>query len=220
MVNTTLNFRLIPLFLMLPFAVTATHHEGLLDEGAIDEAQYIEELLSEESSEVEADIQEIDIESIEESAVEQSGIQGSDSGKPDILVDETPLISPADDNIANSGVIDRYPASAQAAQSSNVTRSAFTLNVVDREPVDDVNVVSEDSVYYFTELSGLEGAVVRHRWLYQGEVMADVEFMVGGPRWRVWSKKSLIPRWAGRWTVTVVDGSGTALQSETIDYQP
>lgn len=202
MVNTMRHSRLVLLSLVLPFAVNAGHHEGLVDEQLAEEAEYIEELLSEESAATESNVLEID------------------SSEADILVEETPLISPADDNVANSGVIDRYPAAGASAQSENVARSAFALAVVDREPVDEISVVSDDSVYYFTELSGLEGVLVRHRWLYQGEVMADVEFMVGGPRWRVWSKKSLLPRWAGQWTVSVVDESGTVLQSETIDYQP
>ena len=142
------------------------------------------------------------------------------SEEQDILVEETPLITPADDVAASSGVIDRYQANPSTSQSANIARSTFALAVVDREPVDEVGVVSADSVYYFTELSGLEGAMIRHRWLYQGEVMADVEFHVGGPRWRVWSKKSLLPRWAGQWTVSVVDESGIVIQSETVEYRP
>jgi len=142
------------------------------------------------------------------------------SEKTDILAEETPLISPADDNATNSGVIDRHSVSSPTTQSDNVTRSVFALAVIDREPVDEVSVVSTDSVYYFTELSGLEGTMVRHRWIYQGEVMADVEFQIGGSRWRVWSKKSLLPRWAGQWSVSVVDEDGVVMQSETVEYRP
>jgi len=136
------------------------------------------------------------------------------------LLEETPLIIPADDNAANSGVIDRYQPSPSTPQPDNIVRSTFALAVVDREPVDEVDVVNTGSVYYFTELSGLEGRMIRHRWLYKGEVIADVEFQVSGPRWRVWSKKSLLPHWAGQWTVSVVDENGDVIQSETVEYRP
>ncbi len=140
------------------------------------------------------------------------------SEERDVPVEETPLITPADD-AASSGIIDRYQAAPASSQSGNITRSTFALAVVDREPVDEVDVVSADSVYYFTELSGLEGATIRHRWLYQGEVMADVEFHVGGPRWRVWSKKNLLPRWTGLWTVAVVDENGVVIHTDTVEYR-
>lgn len=187
MVNTIFYLRLVCL-LLLPVAVSAEHHEEILDDTQMfEEAEFMEELMAEEQ---------------------------------DALVEETPLIIPADDNAVNSGVIDRYQPSPSTSQPDSVTRSTFALAVVDREPVDEVDVVSTGSVYYFTELSGLEGATIRHRWLYQGEVMADVEFQVGGPRWRVWSKKSLLPRWSGQWTVSVVDGNGVVIQSETVEYRP
>lgn len=197
MVNTFTHLRLVPVFLLLPFAVLAGHHGEALDDQALEEAQFIEELISDELEAFEAN--------------------ASDA---DILVEDTPLISPADDNVTSAGVIDRYPVSPSTTSSDNVARSAFSLSIADREPVDEVNVVSEASVYYFTELSGLEGELIRHRWVYDNQVMADVEFMVGGPRWRVWSKKSLLPGWAGQWTVNVVDEGGAVLQTETIDYRP
>ena len=142
------------------------------------------------------------------------------SEQSDSLASETPLIYPADDNAVNSGVIDRYPANPSDHGSGSVARSAFALAIVEREPVDEVAVVTDNSVYYFTDLRGLEGETIRHRWIYQGEVMADVEFTVGGPRWRVWSKKSLLPRWSGQWTVSVIDAVGAVIQSETIQYSP
>ncbi len=130
------------------------------------------------------------------------------------LAAETPLISPS------SGAIDRYSSETSYSGDGKVARSAFAMAVIDREPVDEVAVVTQNSVYYFTDIRGMEGETVRHRWIYEGEVMADVEFTIGGPRWRVWSKKALLPRWSGRWTVSVVDESGAVLQSEMVQYNP
>ena len=91
------------------------------------------------------------------------------------------------------------PGSASAGATGTVARSAFTTNVVEREPVDRVDVLSDDQaeIFFFTELLDLAGQTVVHRWEYDGKVMAEVPFEVKGPRWRVYSKKSLLPEWKG-----------------------
>ena len=100
-----------------------------------------------------------------------------------------------------------------------MARSAFTTGVADREPADDLSTLSNDvdRMLYFTELRGLEGRTVLHRWQYKGEVMAEVPFAVGGPRWRVHSSKALDPSWLGEWTVSVVV-DGEVLASEGFRY--
>lgn len=82
----------------------------------------------------------------------------------------------------------------------------FTTGVENREPIDQVTFVGNEArkVYFFTDLRGLEGRTIVHRWLYGGKVMAEVEFEVRGPRWRVWSSKDLLPDWIGDWTVEIV----------------
>ena len=88
-----------------------------------------------------------------------------------------------------------------------MARAQFTRAVVNREPVDEVlelpNTARE--VFFFTDLRGLAGRRVVHRWEYQGRVMAEVGFDVGGPRWRVFSRKVLLPAQTGKWSVVVVD---------------
>lgn len=105
----------------------------------------------------------------------------------------------------------------------SVSRAVFTSGIVNREPVDQLVVVDSaiDEVYFFTELKFLTGRTVVHRWEYNGSVVAEVPFNVGGPRWRVYSKKSLLPHQAGQWTVVVVDQqSGWPLLAELFMYEP
>lgn len=104
-------------------------------------------------------------------------------------------------------------------QSGAIARATFTSNVVGREPVDSITSISKTSgeMYYFTELKDMEGQTVTHRWEYNGEVMAEVEFKVGAPRWRVYSVKKLDPKWTGKWTVVVTDGNGTTLKTDSIE---
>lgn len=102
----------------------------------------------------------------------------------------------------------------------HVARAMFTSGVQNREPVDTLTRLGNDKrkIYFFTELSGLGGQTVTHRWEYQGKTMGEVQFAVGGPRWRVWSSKTLLPQWTGEWRVSVIDGAGNTLAESSFDY--
>lgn len=101
-----------------------------------------------------------------------------------------------------------------------VARAVFSSNIQDREPVDSIQQLGSETqqIFFFTELKNLQGQAVKHRWLRNGEQMAEVDFNVGGNRWRVWSSKQLIPGSEGEWKVEVVDGSGVVLGSNSIHY--
>ena len=101
-----------------------------------------------------------------------------------------------------------------------IARAALTSAVEDREPVDSLTSLSNDStvLYYFTEVRDMAGQTVKHRWEYGDEVMAEVEFEIGGPRWRVYSSKNLQPGWTGDWKVSVLDAAGNPLSVNTFAY--
>jgi hypothetical protein len=96
-----------------------------------------------------------------------------------------------------------------------VARAQFTTEVVDREPVDLVTKldVNESRIFFYTDLRNLQGRTITHRWEFEGQILSEVDFKVGGPRWRVYSAKSLNPGEAGKWTVFVIDESGWPLHA-------
>ena len=104
----------------------------------------------------------------------------------------------------------------------NIARSAFTNGVEDREPIDKVGQLTNDKekIYFFTEVKGMSGKTITHRWEHGGDVKAEVSFQVGSDRWRVWSSKNLQPQWVGEWIVSVVDESGNTLVEESMAYVP
>lgn len=111
---------------------------------------------------------------------------------------------------------------SSAAYAGEVSRAAFTIGVQDREPVimvDSIDSSAYDSISFFTELSELTGQNVTHQWTYNDKVMFEKTFQVRGPRWRVWTSKTLIPSWTGSWTVNVLDEDRTVLASASFDYQ-
>lgn len=107
-----------------------------------------------------------------------------------------------------------------AASTGSVARAQFTSAVDNREPVDDLSRVENDirTVYFFTELMDMDGQTVIHRWRYDGNVMAEVDFAVGGPRWRVSSSKNLLPEWTGTWEVDVLNANGEVVETRSFDY--
>lgn len=126
-----------------------------------------------------------------------------------------PSISYSQDNISEN-------ATAQPAiENGRVARAVFTSQIVDREPVDSLSELGNDSdrIYFFTDLRGLAGQIVTHKWEHDGQVMAEIKFKVGnGPRWRVYSSKNLLPIWTGQWTVSVIDEQGSSLNVSTFNY--
>jgi hypothetical protein len=113
------------------------------------------------------------------------------------------------------------PAPERGTLVPQVALARFTTAVEDREPVDSVSFLpnEEREVLFYTDLRGLEGSTVLHRWEYAGEVVAEVRFDVHSPRWRVWSSKALQPEWIGDWTASVIGPGGEVLAIETFTYQ-
>jgi hypothetical protein len=104
---------------------------------------------------------------------------------------------------------------------AHVGRARLTTNVVNREPVDqlgsrvDIPSSGEDFVYFFTEIRGMAGRTVTHRWQYGGNVVASVPFQIGSDRWRVYSRKGIAGGQTGPWTVTAVGPNGSELARAT-----
>ncbi|GMR07031.1 MAG: hypothetical protein BMS9Abin26_0033 [Gammaproteobacteria bacterium] len=120
----------------------------------------------------------------------------------------------------SSKVISKNTPTVIPTDKGSVSRALFTTMVKQREPLDEV-VVLEDGipqVYFFTELRQLKGKVIVHRWEYNGKVVSEVAFKVGGNRWRVYSKKSLRPDQQGKWTVVVVDDKGWPYRAAMFQY--
>lgn len=101
-----------------------------------------------------------------------------------------------------------------------VARAQFTTRIEDREPTDAIERLSDDRtrILFYSELRGLAGETIRHRWEREGQPMAEVPFHVKANRWRVWSSKNLEPDGLGTWTVSVITQDGTVLASRSFIY--
>ena len=102
--------------------------------------------------------------------------------------------------------------------SGSVVRSAFTSEIANREPTDKLEQATTDAekIVFFTELRDMSGQVAKHRWEHNGKVMAEVEFKVNGPRWRVWSSKKIMPEQSGDWKVSVINSAGEVISEKSL----
>lgn len=102
---------------------------------------------------------------------------------------------------------------------AEVSRSSFTTNIQDREPIDQLYALTDNlkEVFYFTELKDLQGQTITHQWSNAGKASHSITFDVGANRWRVYSSKTL-NKPEGTWTVTVSDANGLILKEESISY--
>ncbi len=103
---------------------------------------------------------------------------------------------------------------------TGVVRSIITTSIQNKEPVSDLQQVSSETtrVYYFTDVRGLNGHRISHRWEYNGKVMAEISFSIEADRWRTWSSKNMLASWTGNWQVTVLDEGGNILEQKQFDY--
>ena len=107
-----------------------------------------------------------------------------------------------------------------AQAEDGVARSVFTSAIEEKEPVDQIVELSNEKskIFFFTEIRGMQGHTITHRWEQGGEVRAEVSFNVGANRWRVWSSKNLQSSWLGKWTVSVMDEGGNTMAQESFNY--
>lgn len=93
----------------------------------------------------------------------------------------------------------------------HVHRAQFTTDIEEREPVDELGAAIDtrhERVMFFTELRDLEGKTASHVWQHEDYDEVRVDFEIGGPRWRVWSNRTLPEQASGTWTVAVVSNDG------------
>ena len=113
------------------------------------------------------------------------------------------------------------PVSVKPNVPAQVSRAQFTTGLSNREPTNNVTQVNAgQAVYYFTELMGLQGHTITHKWQRNGAFQLGLQFPVGAERWRVHSSKTIAPNLTGTWTVSVQNDDGQILRQDTLQVLP
>lgn len=108
----------------------------------------------------------------------------------------------------------------QAAQKPGVFSAVFTTAVEDRYPVDQVLLLTNttDKIFFYTDLRYFENRKIIHRWEFNDKVISSKQFNIKGPRWRVYSSKTLRPDQLGTWRVVVTTEDGWPLRAAIFKY--
>jgi Protein of unknown function (DUF2914) len=103
----------------------------------------------------------------------------------------------------------------------SVARAVITSGVVDREPKDELKIVSTDvdRVYCWTDVRGASGQTLVHAWIHEGSTKARVGIRARADRWRCYSSKQLLPSWTGEWQVKVFTEDGRVLATAEFTVQ-
>jgi len=112
-----------------------------------------------------------------------------------------------------------YPPS-EGVIGGHVSRATFTSQVTDFEPTDhfETRDNAHPYVFFFTDLKGMTGQRVTHRWEYKGKTIAEKHFDVGAPKWRVWSNIALPPSDTGNWVVYVLNDLNQIVLEQHLNY--
>ncbi|MDH3229928.1 MAG: DUF2914 domain-containing protein, partial [Alphaproteobacteria bacterium] len=104
----------------------------------------------------------------------------------------------------------------------SLVRAQFTTTISKRYPANEVSLLDDphQAVSYFTEVTGMQGHTITHRWSYRGEVVYETSFKINGPKWRFWSTQVLPADKTGTWHVEVIDNGNKILQTSRLDYRP
>ena len=74
-------------------------------------------------------------------------------------------------------------------------------------------------LYFFTELRGYAGQVLRHRWYFQGELKTEAVLTIEDSPWRTYSENWFQPSQRGVWWVEIVDQTQNVLFRYDFVYQ-
>lgn len=105
---------------------------------------------------------------------------------------------------------------AGPAAAARVEVAVAARAVENREPVGVAETFPADvgKVYCYTKVVGAAaGETITHVWYHGDRKMAEVTLSIGGPSWRTYSSKRILPSWTGRWRVEIVDSSGNVIET-------
>src|SRR5262249_52063891 len=87
-----------------------------------------------------------------------------------------------------------YPPASKSGidQSSDaVTRAVISTSIMNNEPTDSLSQVpsTTSKVFFFTQIKGMEGKTVTHRWMKDGSKVADVKISIESKNFRCHSSR-------------------------------
>ncbi|WP_076419776.1 DUF2914 domain-containing protein [Colwellia sp. UCD-KL20] len=99
---------------------------------------------------------------------------------------------------------------------NGVYRAQLTSNIIDREPIDNIEHLSlqkHSKLYFFTEIHGKNNQKIYHRWIFKKKRLAEITLNIRNDQWRTYSSKNVDETMIGQWEVQVVDQDDNILKT-------
>jgi hypothetical protein len=159
------------------------------------------------------------------------GLGGSDSktgvgpvvnAPPKPTVGGAPAASPpapVDANKKNQPTIKKSPDDV-SKEPMRVRRALLVTAITDKEPRGEIaqtlriRKATSLTLYYFTELRGMNGKTVYHEWLQDGVSVTKQALPVAADRWRISTQHTFDDQAAGNWAVKLIDEKGKVLHTK------
>lgn len=120
-----------------------------------------------------------------------------------------------------TAVISLLLALSSSASDSGVSRAVITTGVTSGAQPQTSNLTVVDyrigTVTFYTEIVGLRGQTITHRWYYKDKEVSSVTLNLASAQSINWSRSSIAPSQLGRWEARVVDQNGRVLASRSFD---
>jgi hypothetical protein len=113
-----------------------------------------------------------------------------------------------------------------------VVQAQFTTGIVNQRPINSIQAVFSmrgrvysldgrpvHTLYYFTEIRGMRGEIVTHRWERNNQLVMETPFKVSGDPWLIYSHQDLAPGIEGNWRVVVTDAQGDVIKTDSFSFQ-
>ena len=119
--------------------------------------------------------------------------------------------------------IERFMALAMTRKSPGwaVSRATFATHMNGSEPGDcrDTAFADEKRLYFFTDMSDMDGKRIVHEWHFNRDPVHRVEFEVSGDHWSGHSSRDFSAADVGLWEARVVSEAGEVLRTRRLHYQ-
>ena len=132
------------------------------------------------------------------------------SFKPDTKNTDQPVQSALPEK--NSNIPDKVKEVNQS-----VIRSLLTFKIDNNEPVGEISLPlklskkKSTSVYYYVELTGMDGHSVYHEWLLDGILITRKKVNISNNNWHTSSRQLFVYNDKTNWTARLVDETGRLL---------
>lgn len=131
---------------------------------------------------------------------------------------ETEAPSPPEPAVERPSPPAALPQEAVGADGSELTisESGVGAGVVRRHLVGRREEFREGGrAWFWTRVEGgRRGDVLRHVWIHEGRTVADIRLRIGGPHWRTYTRRLLVPGSGGSWSVEARDAQDRVLAVE------